>query len=484
MKSWKCGKTARLSVMLGLTFTFFLVEVVCGYISNAISLIADSFHMMSDVVALIIALVSVRMVKRKSPNNTFGWVRAEILGAMVNAVFLLALSLSIALEALKRLITPEKMSNIIVMLIVGACGLAVNLIGLVLFAGHGHSHGHAHGHSHSDEHDSRSLLNESDVEITRPTYDIRCLHETVMEGEMANLVRIQREENVVNMSLVEEDGEQRKANNNDEDDHNNNEKKLLTIAVNNKKKMKKEEEEKKKKTKDTVKSAQQLNMRAVFLHVLADAIGSVIVLISGLIYMYTPEDQKWRLYIDPILSFCLVFIIVLSTLPILKESSLILLQTVPTHLNVELLQKKLLEKIPDITAIHEFHVWQLSGSKIIASAHIRCADIEQYMSIANNIKNFFHKHGIHSTTIQPEFTKYCCQINTKGVNGNDLHSSQCPVGSRVATAINNGQVDGNIPSTECLLQCKDGKCDNDACCTRNTIQRKATSRKDNVNPTV
>lgn len=53
--------------------------------------------------------------------------------------------------------------------------------------------------------------------------------------------------------------------------------------------------------------------------------------------------------------------------------------------------------------MHEFHVWQLSGSKIIASAHIRCHNLVDYMVIAERIKDFFHHEGIHSTTIQPEF---------------------------------------------------------------------------------
>ena len=54
-------------------------------------------------------------------------------------------------------------------------------------------------------------------------------------------------------------------------------------------------------------------------------------------------------------------------------------------------------------AVHEFHVWQLAGDRIIASAHIRCRNLHDYMQIAEKIKTFFHNKGIHSTTIQPEF---------------------------------------------------------------------------------
>ncbi len=56
-------------------------------------------------------------------------------------------------------------------------------------------------------------------------------------------------------------------------------------------------------------------------------------------------------------------------------------------------------------AIHDFHVWRLAGNRIIATAHIRCRNLADYMKVAERIKEFFHNEGIHSTTIQPEFTE-------------------------------------------------------------------------------
>lgn len=84
---------------------------------------------------------------------------------------------------------------------------------------------------------------------------------------------------------------------------------------------------------------------------------------------------------------------------------MILLQTVPTHIKIDSLQRKLLEKIDGVLAVHEFHVWQLAGDRIIASAHIRCRNLHDYMRIAERVKEFFHNEGIHSTTIQPEFVE-------------------------------------------------------------------------------
>ena len=173
----------------------------------------------------------------------------------------------------------------------------------------------------------------------------------------------------------------------------------------------------------------QMNMRGAFLHVLSDALGSVVVIISALVSVppslslvlrtFSPltralwyvlqivkfTDWKYKLYMDPALSVLLVALILNSVWPLLRESALILLQTVPTHIQVDAIQRRLLEKVDGVLAVHEFHVWQLAGDRIIASAHIRCRNLSEYMKIAERVKEFFHNEGIHSTTIQPEFVE-------------------------------------------------------------------------------
>lgn len=135
--------------MIVLTTIFFIVEIVVGYITKSMALVADSFHMLSDVVSLLVGYVALRYSKKRQQTGryTFGWARAEVLGALVNAVFLAALCFSIFVEALKRMILPEEIEDARLVLITGGIGLLVNLIGLFLFHQHGHSHG-GHGHSH------------------------------------------------------------------------------------------------------------------------------------------------------------------------------------------------------------------------------------------------------------------------------------------------------------------------------------------------
>merc|ERR1711962_1417885 len=116
------------------------------------ALVADSFHMLSDVVSLLVGYFALKFSKVGSQTGsyTFGWARAEVLGALVNAVFLVALCFSILVEALKRLVIPEELTNPKLVLITGGVGLVINVIGLFLFHqhGHGHSHGAGGGHGH------------------------------------------------------------------------------------------------------------------------------------------------------------------------------------------------------------------------------------------------------------------------------------------------------------------------------------------------
>ena len=82
--------------------------------------------------------------------------------------------------------------------------------------------------------------------------------------------------------------------------------------------------------------------------------------------------------------------------PLLIESALILLQTVPSTIDVDVLQKKLLERIDGILDVHDFHVWQLTGDRIIASAHVRCLNISEYMKVKFKILIYLRRYILNS----------------------------------------------------------------------------------------
>ncbi|KAI1298549.1 cation efflux protein [Xylaria venustula] len=158
------SKTTRISIMLAIDIAFFLIELISGFMVHSLALMADAFHMLNDIISLIIGLWAVTVVKRATTNRfSYGWVRAEILGAFFNAVFLIALCISIILEALTRFVEPQEVTNPKLILIVGCFGLASNLVGFVVLGGHGHDHGHSHSHEHGADDGHEHVHQHDDV---------------------------------------------------------------------------------------------------------------------------------------------------------------------------------------------------------------------------------------------------------------------------------------------------------------------------------
>lgn len=123
------GHKGRLIVVLALTTTFMVVEAVAGYLTNSLVLIADAGHMLTDVAGLSIALAAIWFAQRP-PNarKTYGYYRAEILGALLNGALLIAVSGYILYEAYQRFQDPPEVASI-PLLVVASIGLVVNLIG-------------------------------------------------------------------------------------------------------------------------------------------------------------------------------------------------------------------------------------------------------------------------------------------------------------------------------------------------------------------
>lgn len=126
------GAQHRRALLLtfGLTFTYFIVEVVGGLLTNSLALLADAAHMLTDVGGLGLALFATWISQRPaSPAKTYGYYRVEILAALVNAVVLFLLSFYILYEAYRRFQEPPEVQSL-PMLVVALVGLAVNLIGI------------------------------------------------------------------------------------------------------------------------------------------------------------------------------------------------------------------------------------------------------------------------------------------------------------------------------------------------------------------
>lgn len=125
---------------LGLTTTFLIVEVVGAFWTNSLALLSDAAHMATDTLALMIALVAVRLSRRPpDARRTYGYARLEALGAMINGGMLFVVAAYILWEAVARFRQPQEIAST-GMLVIAAFGLVINLISMrLLRAGSGES---------------------------------------------------------------------------------------------------------------------------------------------------------------------------------------------------------------------------------------------------------------------------------------------------------------------------------------------------------
>ena len=125
----------RLRIVFGLTAVYLIAEIIGGIITNSLALLADAGHMLTDVAGLGLALFAMSYAERPATSSrTYGYVRAEILAALANAVVLIGISLYILLEAYQRFRDPPEVASGI-MLGVAGVGLAVNVVGLLILRG-------------------------------------------------------------------------------------------------------------------------------------------------------------------------------------------------------------------------------------------------------------------------------------------------------------------------------------------------------------
>jgi cobalt-zinc-cadmium efflux system protein len=127
-----------LAIVLGLTVAFTAVEIVGGLLTGSLALLADAAHMLSDNVALGIALLAVWIAGRPStPERSFGYQRVEILAALVNGIVLVALAIWIVVEAWQRFSDPpEVLAGWVA--VIALAGLAVNLVAAAILDRAGH----------------------------------------------------------------------------------------------------------------------------------------------------------------------------------------------------------------------------------------------------------------------------------------------------------------------------------------------------------
>jgi cation diffusion facilitator family transporter len=135
---------------------FMIIEIIGGYLANSIAIMSDAAHLLSDLLGFVISIISIYISRKVAKNHmSYGYHRAEIIGALVSIVLIWALTIWLLYEATLRIINTPQVDGLI-MIIISVIGFSFNVIMGVVLAKSGvpHSHGlHSHGHDHDHDHD-------------------------------------------------------------------------------------------------------------------------------------------------------------------------------------------------------------------------------------------------------------------------------------------------------------------------------------------
>jgi cobalt-zinc-cadmium efflux system protein len=130
----------RIVVAMAIIGAFLVVQVVGGILSGSLALLADAGHMASDLIGLVVALVAAIVAARPATDRqTYGYRRAEVLGALVNGVILLVVSVSVAVSAIGRLMSDAEGEahevQGVPMLVIAVIGLVANVAAMLVLRG-------------------------------------------------------------------------------------------------------------------------------------------------------------------------------------------------------------------------------------------------------------------------------------------------------------------------------------------------------------
>lgn len=325
-----------------LCLLFMVVEITGGIIAGSLAIVSDAAHLLTDFTSFMVSLLALMLASRPPTRRfSFGWYRAEILGAMSSVLLLWVLTGILVYMATERIIKDEYNIDATVMLIVAGLGVAVNLfMGLTL-----HQHGHGHGDeseklvhgSHTHSHSHKSNHTHSHSHKSKDTYD------SINDGEQTM--------------------------------------KKATTHVNH-----------------GSHSHDNINVRAAFIHVLGDLIQSVGVLVAAIIIFIKPE---WKIA-DPICTYVFSVIVLVTTLTVVRDILVVLMEGTPRSVHFVEVQNSLY-KIHGVKDLHDLRIWSLSLNKMALSVHVAIDNHTDPLVVLKLAKGMIQtNYGIEEVTIQIE----------------------------------------------------------------------------------
>lgn len=149
-----------------------------------------------------------------------------------------------------------------------------------------------------------------------------------------------------------------------------------------------------------------LNMKSAYLHLLADALVSVGVVIGGIIILYT----GWYM-LDAFIGIAILVIVLISTWSLLVSSFQMAVDAVPSGIEVSRI-KEVMQKIPLIKEVHHIHIWPLSTTENALTAHVMVEETltaDQNKALMEHVKHELKHHQIHHSTIELEYLNGTCE---------------------------------------------------------------------------
>lgn len=316
----------RIFYFMILNLAFMVVQSTYGYLTGSLGLISDSIHMFFDCVALLVGVCAAVMSKwPPSVKFPYGYGKIDTLAGLGNGIFLMLISVEICYEAIERVVGGAEVSRTTELLLVSSIGLVVNFVGIFAFHGHhghhGHDHGHNHGHSHKHDHS-----HDHNHDQHKHSHD-QLRHKSSSGSLLTGVTASPKQKSAPHAHGHHDHGSE--------------------------------------------------NMQGIYLHIMADALGSVAVVVSTLLVKAT----GWSGF-DPIASFIIGVLIFISTVPLLMSTTKILLLSLNSDVEYNL--RDILSGVSDIRGVVGYTVprfWLEDIKKEAGHGHHHGHD---------------HDHGSHS----------------------------------------------------------------------------------------
>ncbi|KAA6333245.1 hypothetical protein EZS27_018317, partial [termite gut metagenome] len=147
-----------------------------------------------------------------------------------------------------------------------------------------------------------------------------------------------------------------------------------------------------------------LNVKGAYLHMAADALVSIGVLVAGIVICYT----GWYV-VDPIIGIVIAIVILISTWNLLRDSIRLSLDGVPANVNPDNVLT-ILTAIEGVKSVHHLHIWAISTTEIALTAHVVIDDVGRMKGLKHRIRHELEEYGIGHVTLEFEYEGEECEV--------------------------------------------------------------------------